>query len=235
MFSIENLTCHYGVICALNGVSINVEKPSIYAVIGANGAGKSTLINTICGIVRPTEGSIFYEGEDITWLKPEQIIRRGIVVCPEGRQIFKSVTVFENLLAGAYVLKDKKRIADNIEHVYELFPRIKERRKQLAGTLSGGELQMLAIGRALMSDPRFLLLDEPSMGLAPNLIDFVFETLEKIHKERTLPIILVEQNSEMALSICSWAYVLEVGKVVLEGTGEGLLNSDEVRNKYLGV
>ena len=235
MLSIEKLTCHYGVICALDDVSINVEKPCIYAVIGVNGAGKSTLINTICGIIRPTYGSIMFEGEDLTLLRPEQIVRRGIVVCPEGRQIFRNVTVFENLLAGAYVVKDKKRIEENIQHVYDLFPRIKERRKQIAGTLSGGELQMLAIGRALMSNPRFLLLDEPSMGLAPNLIDFVFETLEKIHKERTLPIILVEQNSEMALSISSWAYVLEVGKVVLEGTGQELLNSDEVRNKYLGV
>ncbi len=235
MLRIEHLTCHYGVIRALNDVTITVGDEGIYAVVGANGAGKTTLINSIVGLVRPTSGSIQYQGEELTVLPPHEIIKRGIALCPEGRKIFKTVTVLENLYAGAYTLKDKKIIQDNIESVFELFPRIKERQKQVAGTLSGGEQQMLAIGRALMSNPKLLLLDEPSMGLAPFVVDLVFETIEKIHLERKIPSLVIEQNSEMALSIAKYAYVFEVGSLTLEGTGADLLQSEEVKRKYLGA
>lgn len=235
MLKIENLNCHYGVIQALDNININIEKSGIYAIIGANGAGKSSLINIISGLVAPSSGKVIFNDVDLTLLQPHDIIRQGICVCPEGRKVFKSVSVYENLLGGAYIVKDKKKVQDNVEMVYEMFPRLKERSKQLAGTLSGGEQQMLALGRALMSDPKLLLLDEPSMGLAPNLIDFVFETIENIYQKRKLPIIVVEQNSEMALSIADYAYVIEVGKITLEGTGKELLASDEVQKKYLGA
>ena len=235
MLQIENLSCHYGVIQALKNVSINIKGKGIYAIIGANGAGKSSLINVLCGLVPASGGSAIFNGKQITDMQPHEIIQLGISVCPEGRKIFKSVTVYENLLAGAYTIKDKKSVGSNVDMVYEFFPRLSERRKQLAGTLSGGEQQMLAIGRALMSNPKLLLLDEPSMGLAPNLIDLVFETIVKIYKEKDLPSIIIEQNSEMALSIADYAYVLEVGCLTLEGTGKELLGSDEVQKKYLGA
>lgn len=235
MLEVKNLTCHYGVIRALNDVSLSVPDDGIFAVIGANGAGKTTLIHSISGIVVPTPGSIQFDGTEITNLRTKDVIRTGIALCPERRRVFKSISVYENLLAGAYILKDKERVEKNVQQVYELFPRLKEREKQLAGTLSGGEQQMLAVGRALMTDPKLLLLDEPSMGLAPNLIDFVFETMVRIHNERHIPIIVVEQNSEMALSIADYAYVLEVGNLTLHGRGQELLESDEVKNKYLGA
>lgn len=235
MLRIENLSCHYGVIQALHEVSIHIEKKGIYAIIGANGAGKSSLINVLSGLVPASSGRVMFDGVEITDLQPHEIIKTGISVCPEGRKIFKSVSVYENLLAGAYIMRDKAEIQKNVEMVYEFFPRLSERRKQLAGTLSGGEQQMLAIGRALMSNPKLLLLDEPSMGLAPNLIDFVFETVVKIYEEKNLPSIIVEQNSEMALGIADYAYVLEVGHLTMEGTGKELLASDEVQKKYLGA
>lgn len=235
LLSIKDLTCHYGVICALNHVNIEMKEAGILAIIGANGAGKSTLINSIGGIVHPTSGSIRFNDEELVGMPPNFVIRRGVAVCPEGRRIFKTVTVEENLDAGAYILNDKKEIARNKEMVYDFFPRLFERKRQQAGTLSGGELQMLAIGRALMPNPRLLLMDEPSMGLAPNLIDFVLATMERINRERNIPIVVVEQNSEMALEVCSRAYVLEVGNVVLEGTGKELLASSEVQKKYLGA
>ena len=235
MLKIENVSCHYGVIQALHNVNIHIEKKGIYAIIGANGAGKSSLINVLSGLVPVSSGKVLFEGTEITDLQPHEIIKTGISVCPEGRKIFKSVSVYENLLAGAYIMKDKAEIQKNIEMVYDFFPRLSERRKQLAGTLSGGEQQMLAIGRALMSNPKLLLLDEPSMGLAPNLIDFVFDTVVKIYEEKNLPSIIVEQNSEMALSIADYAYVLEVGHLTLEGTGKELLESEEVQKKYLGA
>jgi len=235
MLKIKNLTCHYGVIKALDSVNIDIETNGIYSIIGANGAGKSTLIKSICGLIKPTEGSIEFMDTDLTKLNTYEIVAEGVIVCPEGRRIFKSVSVYENLLAGAYILKDKKLINENIEIVHSFFPRLFERKKQLAGTLSGGEQQMLAIGRALMANPKLLLFDEPSMGLAPNLVDFVFETMARIYKEQKIPIIVVEQNSEMALGIADKGYVLEVGKLVLEGTGQELLNSTEVQKKYLGA
>lgn len=235
MLHINHLTCHYGVIKALDNINIKIEKEGIYAVIGANGAGKSTLIRSIAGLVKPTSGTIYFWGKDITALETHNVIREGISVCPEGRRIFKSVTVYENLLSGAYIINDRKKIKENIDVVYEFFPRLLERREQLAGTLSGGEQQMLAIGRALMCNPKLLLLDEPSMGLAPNLVDMVFDTVAKIHSEQKIPIIIVEQNSEMALAIADYAYVLEVGKLELNGTGQELLACDEVKKKYLGA
>ena len=235
MLKIDGVSCRYGVIRALKNININIEKPGIYAIIGANGAGKSTLIKALSGLVPIAEGSIVFNGVDITCMDPHEIIRQGISISPEGRRIFKTVSVYENLLSGAYIMKDKAKVQENIEMVYQMFPRLAERRKQLAGTLSGGEQQMLAVGRALMSDPKLLLLDEPSMGLAPNLIEFVFETIVDIYKKRQIPSIVVEQNSEMALSIADYAYVLEVGKITLEGTGKDLLVSDEVRKRYLGA
>lgn len=235
MLEIKNLTCHYGVIQALHDVTMSIGDTGIYSVIGANGAGKSTLVNAIAGLVPPTSGSIFFNDEEITQLPPQDIIRRGIALCPEGRRIFKSISVIENLRAGGYVSQNKIRVQENIESAFEIFPRLKERQRQLAGRLSGGEQQMLAIARALMSDPKLLLLDEPSMGLAPNLIDFVFETIVKIHHEKNIPSLIIEQNSEMALSIADYAYVLEVGNLTLEGSGLALLQSEEVKNKYLGT
>jgi branched-chain amino acid transport system ATP-binding protein len=235
MLSIKNLQTHYGVICALNDVSIEIPKEGIYAIIGANGAGKTTLLKTITGLVKPTNGSIVFKGKDITNCETHQIVNEGISLCPEGRKIFKTLTVYENLLAGAYICNKDRFVKEKIEMVYSLFPRLEERKKQVAGTLSGGEQQMLAIGRALMSNPELLLLDEPSMGLAPNLVELVFETVEKIYDEQKLPVLLVEQNAEMSLNIANYAYVLEVGKIVLEGTGKELLNSEEVHKKYLGA
>jgi len=235
MLKIANLSCHYGVIQALNNVSIDIKEKGIYAIIGANGAGKSSLINVVCGLVPSSNGRITFDGVDITYLQPHEIIRQGISVCPEGRRVFKSVSVYENLSAGAYIIKDKRELARNVDMIYNFFPRLSERRKQSAGTLSGGEQQMLAIGRALMSNPKLLLLDEPSMGLAPNMLDFVFETIVRIYKERNLPSIIVEQNSEMALSIADYGYVLEVGNLTLEGTGKELLANDLVQRKYLGA
>jgi len=235
LLRIDDLSCSYGVIRALDHVTIHIEKPGIYAIIGANGAGKSTLIKALSGLMPVESGRIAFNGTDITVMDPHEIVRQGISLSPEGRKIFKTVSVYENLLAGAYVMKDKARVQQNVEMVFEMFPRLAERRKQQAGTLSGGEQQMLAVGRALMSDPKLLLLDEPSMGLAPNLIDFVFDTIVQIYRERQIPSIVVEQNSEMALSIADYAYVLEVGKLTLEGTGEELLQSDEVRKRYLGA
>ena len=234
MLEAKNLTCHYGVIRALNDVSFSIPERGIYAFIGANGAGKSTLINTIAGLVTPTSGSIQFNGTELTALPTKDVIRQGVALCPEGRRIFKSISVYENLLAGAYSKNDKVRTEENIEEMFKLFPRLKEREKQLAGTLSGGEQQMLAVARALMTDPKLLLLDETSMGLEPNLIYFVFESVVRIEQERTIPIIIVEQNSEMALSVSNYAYVLEVGTMTLQGTGEELLKSEEVKKKYLG-
>jgi len=235
MLRISNLFCHYGVICALNDISLNIESNDITAILGCNGAGKSTLMKTIIGIKKPSSGLIEFFGEEITGLSPHLIIRKGISLCPEGRRIFKQINVLENLLAGAYIIKDKNEINKNIDRVFNLFPKLSERKKQIAGTLSGGELQMLAIGRALMSKPKLLLFDEPSMGLAPNLIKQVFEAINQINKTEGIPVIIVEQNAKMALSIAKYAYVLEVGNLILQGKGADLIKNKEIQNKYLGV
>jgi branched-chain amino acid transport system ATP-binding protein len=235
MLKIDNLTLHYGVIKALDSVTFELPRKGIYAIVGANGAGKSSLLRTIMGINQPTSGSIEFEGGEIVGMDTFRIVEKGIVLCPEGRRIFKGATVMENLQAGALSCGDKQKAAATLDKVFALFPKLKERVKQIAGTLSGGEQQMLAIGRGLMGQPRLFLLDEPSMGLAPNLVDLVFETIERIYEEEDIPVLLVEQNAEMALEVAHYAYVLEVGRLVLHGTGNDLLHSEEVKKKYLGA
>lgn len=237
MLKIKNLDVYYGKLYTLKKVSLHIKKGEIVTLIGSNGAGKTTLLNTISGIVKPASGSILFEGGDITKLTPEKIVKTGISQVPEGRLIFKTLTVEENLLLGAYSqysLRRKKQIQEEIEIVYNLFPKLKERRKQLAGTLSGGEQQMLAVGRALMSKPKLLLLDEPSMGLAPNIIKEVFQHILELKKLYGLTVLLVEQNAKSALKIADRGYVLETGRVILEGTSEDLLLNRDVQRAYLG-
>ncbi|HRT70507.1 MAG TPA: ABC transporter ATP-binding protein [Syntrophales bacterium] len=233
MLRIKDLKVHFGGIFALKGVSLNVSEEKIVTLVGANGAGKSTLVRTICGLVPAESGSIVFQGRDITGLPPHVIAREGIVLVPEGRRVFINLTVYENLLMGAYSRNDRSGITRSIEEVFGTFPRLKERRNQYAGTLSGGEQQMLAVGRALMARPKLLLLDEPSLGLAPLLIQEVFRTILKIHEEGTT-ILLIEQNAMAALRVADYGYVLETGQVVLEGTGEELLKDHRVKAAYLG-
>ncbi|MEZ4768134.1 MAG: ABC transporter ATP-binding protein [Caldilineales bacterium] len=224
----------YGAIHALKGITVTVDKGEIVTLIGANGAGKTTTLNTISGILHPRQGTITLDGEPIHELAAHTIVTRGVSQSPEGRRVFGRLSVAENLEMGAFTRKDKDGIKRDLEHVYELFPRLKERRKQLAGTLSGGEQQMLAMGRALMASPRLLLLDEPSMGLAPILVDLIFDTIKEINAEG-VTVLLVEQNALMALSIAHRAYVLETGSIVLSGTGQELLDNPEVMKAYLGM
>ena len=233
MLAVENLSVNYGAIRALHQVSCRVEQGEIVALIGANGAGKTTILNTICGIVASINGSVSFEGEDITRMAPHLIVRKGICQVPEGRRVFGRMSVLENLEMGGFILSGKSDVAQGIERAFTLFPRLAERRKQAARTLSGGEQQMLAIGRALMSNPRLLLLDEPSMGLAPMLVEKIFEIVVEINKTGTT-IMLVEQNAAMALSIAHRAYVLETGEVVLSGDAKELAENPEVRKSYLG-
>ncbi|NLW52394.1 MAG: ABC transporter ATP-binding protein [Tissierellia bacterium] len=233
MLVINDLNVHYGVIQALKGVSIEVKEGEIVSLIGANGAGKTTLLHSISGIIKSTSGTITFEGKDITKDNARDIVVSGVTQVPEGRRIFKGMTVEENLLMGAYLRKDKDGITKDMNSVYERFPRLKERLKQKAETLSGGEQQMLAMGRALMARPKILLLDEPSMGLSPLLVKEIFKIITDINKQGTT-ILLVEQNAKMALSVANHAYVLETGKIVLTGTGQELLNSSEVKKAYLG-
>jgi len=233
MLDINDLNVYYGAIHALKGISFHVEKGEIVTLIGANGAGKSTTLNTISGILRARTGRIVFEGKDITQTAAQEIVRRGIVQAPEGRKIFAPLSVMENLEMGAYLHDDKETNEKNLEEVFKRFPRLKERRNQLGGTLSGGEQQMLAIARALMSRPSLLLLDEPSMGLSPILVEQIFDIIRSINTLGT-SILLVEQNAQMALSIAHRGYVLETGRVVLEGTSESLLNDPQVIGAYLG-
>jgi branched-chain amino acid transport system ATP-binding protein len=233
MLQVENLNVYYGAIYALKGISFRVNLGEIVALIGANGAGKSTTLNTISGILRPREGKVVFENEDITQTAADQIVQKGIVQVPEGRKIFATLTVEENLEMGAFTRKDKTEIGQSLENVFQRFPRLAERRSQLGGTLSGGEQQMLAIARGLMSRPRLMLLDEPSMGLAPLLVEQIFSIIQDINKQGT-SICLVEQNAQMALSIADRAYVLETGLVVLEGPGHDLLQNEMVMEAYLG-
>ena len=237
MLKILNIRAGYGSLQVLKSVSLHINKGEIVTLIGANGAGKSTILKAIMGLVQPDKGSIIFEDEDISRQKTERIVRRGIALVPEGRHIFAPLTVQDNLLLGSYsrYSRDNKReIAEDFEGVYELFGKLKVRRKQLAGTLSGGEQQMLAIGRALMSHPRLLLLDEPSMGLAPLTVESIFETISVLRKERKTTICLVEQNAEMALEICDRGYVIETGKIVYQGPREDLTENAEVVRAYLG-
>ena len=228
----ENLHVYYGSIHAIKGVSFEVGEGEIVTLIGANGAGKSTTLNTVGGLLRPREGIVEFEGKSILGVAPHKVVSEGMALCPEGRRVFAQLSVKENLEMGAYT-RPVAEIPETLEMVYEHFPRLKERQSQMAGTLSGGEQQMLAMGRALMSKPRLMMLDEPSMGLAPILVDQIFEIIEALNKAGTT-ILLVEQNAQMALSIADRAYVLETGRIVNTGTGKDLLNDDSVKKAYLG-
>lgn len=234
MLEVTDLHTYYGNIHALKGLSITVEQGEIVTLIGGNGAGKTTTLRTITGLIKPRHGQVLLNGEDLTTYKAHQIVYKGVAMIPEGRGIFARLTVEENLDMGAYTRKDRAQITPDLDRVYTLFPRLQERRKQVAGTLSGGEQQMLAIGRALMAHPRLLLLDEPSMGLAPILVEGIFSTIKDINKEGTT-ILLVEQNALMALSIAQRGYVLQTGKIVLQDTAKNLQNNEMVQKAYLGV
>jgi branched-chain amino acid transport system ATP-binding protein len=233
MLQLENISTHYGAICAVNCVSLHVNQGEIVSLIGSNGAGKTSLLMTVCGNPRASAGAIRFEGEDITQQATHHIMRKGIAVSPEGRRIFSDLTVTENLKMGGFFL-DKHGIDAGIEHVFGLFPRLRERAHQRAGTMSGGEQQMLAIGRALMSRPRLLLLDEPTLGLAPLIIAQIFEIIQTI-RAAGVTVFLVEQNANRALQIADRGYVLETGQIVLEDTGANLLTNDAVRRAYLGA
>jgi branched-chain amino acid transport system ATP-binding protein len=233
MLEVVDLSVSYGAIRAVQGVSLKVPDGKIVALIGTNGAGKSTTLRTICGLQRPDSGKILLDGEDVSRLPPQDIVKRGISMVPEGRRVFPDLTVYENLSLGAYVRTDRAAVKESMEGVYALFPRLRERERQLAGTLSGGEQQMLALGRALMADPKLLLMDEPSLGLAPVLVQEIFALIGRINRQgKTL--LLIEQNARAALTVCDYAYVLETGQIAMEGTGRELLNNDDVRKVYLG-
>ena len=233
MLKIDNLKVFYGGIRALNGISIEVPDGKIVTLIGANGAGKSTTLRTIIGVVKAASGSIMYEGNEILGVKTDKIVQSGIALVPEGRRTFPDMTVLENLKIGAYLRTDKEKILKDIEWVYELFPRLKERHWQQAGTLSGGEQQMLAVGRALMSRPKLMMMDEPSLGLAPIIVQDIFAIIREINKAG-VTILLIEQNANMALRTADYAYVLETGNITMEGTGKELLENEKIREAYLG-
>lgn len=234
MLRVKDLNIRYGGIHAVKGISFDVPQGEIITMVGANGAGKSSTLRAICGLVKPDRGSVItFMDRDITSLDTAEIVRQGITMVPEGRRVFPDLTVRENLILGAYFRKDDKEVEKDIEWVYELFPRLRERKEQLAGTLSGGEQQMLAVGRALMSRPKLLMMDEPSLGLAPLLVKEIFEIIKDIHRQG-VTILLIEQNARMALQIAHYGYVLETGSIVLEGTGEELAGSELVKKAYLG-
>jgi branched-chain amino acid transport system ATP-binding protein len=233
MLSLENISVNYGAIEALNGISMHVEKGEVVTLIGANGAGKSTTLRTITGLLEPREGRIMFEGQDISGKPTHKLVARGIYMSPEGRGVFANLSVRENLQMGAYLQKNKSTIASYMERIFQMFPRLKEREAQKAGTLSGGEQQMLAMGRALMSRPRLLLLDEPSLGLAPLVVHTIFEAIEEIRGEGTT-ILLVEQNANAALRHSDRAYVLETGQIVMEGPSKELAADPRIKEAYLG-
>ncbi|MGI6741547.1 MAG: ABC transporter ATP-binding protein [Brevefilum sp.] len=235
MLNITNLHVSYGGIKALQGVSLEVPKGKIIALLGSNGAGKSTTLRTIMGIVKPDQGSIEFEGESLMGLKSFQVVNRGVALVPEGRRVFVNLTVRENLALGAYTRRNKEEISADIEEVYALFPRLKERHFQSAGTLSGGEQQMLALGRAIMSKPRLIMIDEPSLGLAPVLSQDVLGKLTELNQVRNQTVLLIEQNARAALSIADYAYILETGQITLEGSAKDLAKDDAVRRTYLGI
>ncbi|MGB8453976.1 MAG: ABC transporter ATP-binding protein [Anaerocolumna sp.] len=233
MLAIKDLEVYYGIIQAIKGISFEVNEGEVIALIGANGAGKTTILHTITGLVSAKSGSVLFEENDLTKIPAHKIVSLGMAHVPEGRRIFAELTVFENLKLGAYTRKDKKEMEDTIAKVYKRFPRLEERKNQIAGTLSGGEQQMLAMGRALMSHPRIILMDEPSMGLSPIFVSEIFDIIKEISESGTT-VLLVEQNAKKALSIANRAYVLETGKIVLEGDAKELMNDDSVKKAYLG-
>jgi len=233
MLEINDITCGYGQITALRNVTLSVKAGQLVALIGANGAGKSTTLRAISGLVPPRSGTMIFEGEDITTAGPQRVLKKGIAHCPEGRRVFPHMTVAENLDMGAYLRSDTSEIAADRDRIYGEFPRLAERRKQAAGTLSGGEQQMLAIGRALMSRPRLVMFDEPSLGLAPNIVERTFAIIRAIRDAGTT-VLLVEQNAFAALEMCDHAYLLEAGRVVLSGAGTDLIENEHVRRAYLG-
>ena len=233
MLKVENLVVKYGMIEAIKGISFEVNDGEIVTLIGSNGAGKTTTMQTISGLLKPSQGSVLLDGVDLTKIAPHKIVPMGLAQVPEGRRVFAQQTVEENLELGAYHRKDKDEVKKDMENVYELFPRLLERKSQLAGTLSGGEQQMLAMARALMAKPKIMLMDEPSMGLSPLLVKEIFRIIENNNRQGTT-VLLVEQNAKMALAIADRAYVLETGKIILEGTGAELAASEQVRKAYLG-
>ncbi|HBE46155.1 MAG: ABC transporter ATP-binding protein [Spirochaetia bacterium] len=233
MLEIQNLSVHYGGIHALQGIDLSVPEGKIVTLIGANGAGKSTTLRTIVGLVKPTGGKVLLRDNVISGRQTQEIVQMGIVLVPEGRRIFPNLTVEENLLLGAYARNDKEGVLKDLDHVYDLFPRLRERRLQKGGTLSGGEQQMLAVGRGLMSRPKLLMMDEPSLGLAPLIVKMIFEIIRQINAEGTT-VLLVEQNAKAALEIADYGYVLETGRITLQGKGRELLSDDRVRKAYLG-
>lgn len=233
MLEVKNLHVHYGVIEAIKGIDFEVNKGEVIALIGANGAGKTTTLHTISGLIAPSEGTVIFEGKDITKTPGYKIVSMGMAHVPEGRRVFQELTVLQNLKMGAYTRKDKKEIEETLEMVYKRFPRLAERKNQMAGTLSGGEQQMLAMGRALMSHPSIILMDEPSMGLSPIFVNEIFDIIKEVSKAGTT-VLLVEQNAKKALAIADRAYVLETGKIVLSGNANDLLNNDAIKKAYLG-
>ena len=232
MLKVEDLHVYYGSIHAIKGVSFEVNEGEIVTLIGANGAGKSTTLNTVGGLLKPRSGKISFMGKDLHGISADKVVSQGMALCPEGRRVFQHMTVLENLEMGAYT-RPSSEVADSLEKVYELFPRLKERYRQVAGTLSGGEQQMLAMGRALMSKPKLMMLDEPSMGLAPILVKQIFSIIEDMNKQGTT-ILLVEQNAQMALSVANRAYVLETGRITMSGDAAKLAESEEIKKAYLG-
>ena len=234
MLKIDGLRVSYGPIEVLHGISLEVRQGAIVCLIGANGAGKTTLLSAVSGLIAPTQGTIRFLDREIQGRKPEQVVRLGVVQVPEGRKVFTNLTVYECLLMGGLIRKNKKEVEKDIEEVYEMFPRLKERRRQLSGTLSGGEQQMLAFGRALLAKPKLLLLDEPSMGLAPKVVERVAQFILQV-RDRGVTVLLVEQNAELALSLSDDGYVLETGEITFHDRGEVLLSDDQVKQAYLGI
>ena len=233
MLEVKDLEVYYGVIQAIKGISFHVDKGEVIALIGANGAGKTTTLHTVTGLISPKNGHVLFEGKDITKVPAHKIVSMGMAHVPEGRRVFAELSVYENLKMGAYTRKDKNEIEESLKNVYKRFPRLEERKNQMAGTLSGGEQQMLAMGRALMSRPKIILMDEPSMGLSPIMVNEIFDIIRSVSESGTT-VLLVEQNAKKALSIAYRAYVLETGKIVLEGKAKDLLEDDSIKKAYLG-
>lgn len=233
MLEVKDLEVYYGVIQAIKGISFHVDKGEVIAMIGANGAGKTTTLHTVTGLISPKNGHVLFEGKDITKVPAHKIVSMGMAHVPEGRRVFAELSVYENLKMGAYTRKDKNEIEESLKNVYKRFPRLEERKNQMAGTLSGGEQQMLAMGRALMSKPKIILMDEPSMGLSPIMVNEIFDIIRSVSESGTT-VLLVEQNAKKALAIADRAYVLETGKIVLEGKAKDLLEDDSIKKAYLG-